>query len=205
MELTFYCAPQSSALPVASALALLDVPHKRVDLDLHGKREQREPDFLKLNPNGKVPTLVVDGTPLFEALAILNFLGDQFGAQRGLWPAAGDPAHLTATAWSTWAYVSYSTTVKQLMRTGGARLPGVTDCPELAAAAVAEADELQGALATQLERDFLLGDSFGLVDLTVACGMLWGKMVGMPSDAHGRVRGWLDRCAEQPCIRDVWG
>ena len=41
--------------------------------------------------NGKVPTLVVDGTPMFEALAIIQWLGDRYGVQQGLWPAANSP------------------------------------------------------------------------------------------------------------------
>ena len=101
MSLTFYFAPQSSASPVACALAELDVEHERVRLDLKAK-DQKKPGFLALNPNGKVPTLVVDGTPMFEALAIMLFLGERFGVERGLWPAAKDPARLAALSWCAW-------------------------------------------------------------------------------------------------------
>jgi glutathione S-transferase len=38
--------------------------------------EQRRPACLALNPNGKVPTLTVDGAPMFEALAIAIWLGE---------------------------------------------------------------------------------------------------------------------------------
>ena len=58
--------------------------------------EQKSPAYLAINPHGVVPTLVVDGTPLYEALAILQWLGDEHGVQRGLWPAAGTPQRLTA-------------------------------------------------------------------------------------------------------------
>ena len=69
MSIVFYWSPFSSASPIACALAELQVPQERVKVDLKAG-EQRRPEFLALNPNGKVPTLTVDGAPLFEALAI---------------------------------------------------------------------------------------------------------------------------------------
>lgn len=101
-KIVFYEAPLSSAIPVAWALAELEVPHERVRFDLASGR-QRSPEFLALNPNGKVPTLVVDGAPMLEALAILQWLGDQFGAEQGLWPTQDAPERLTALSWTTWA------------------------------------------------------------------------------------------------------
>ncbi len=96
----------SSATPIACALAELGVPHERVKIDIT-TGEQRRPDYLALNPNGKAPTLTVDGAPMFEALAIEMWLGQTYGVESGLWPADGTPLHLQAMAWSTWAYVSY--------------------------------------------------------------------------------------------------
>jgi glutathione S-transferase len=55
-----YAAPMSSATPVVHALAELQVPYELVPIDLSAG-DQRRPEFLALNPNGKVPTLVVDG------------------------------------------------------------------------------------------------------------------------------------------------
>ena len=86
MSIVLYTAPFSSASPVVSALVELGVPFERVTLEF-AAGEQRRPEFLKLNPNGKVPTLVVDGTPMFEALAILLWLGETYGVKAGLWPA----------------------------------------------------------------------------------------------------------------------
>ena len=113
MAITFYSAPMSSASPVAAALAELNVPHETVTLDLKAG-DQKKPAYLALNPNGKVPTLVADGTPMFEALAIMQWLGDRFGVAKGLWPAADSPARMQAMAWSTWAYVTYGTTLVML-------------------------------------------------------------------------------------------
>src|SRR5688572_26992227 len=106
MSITFYAAPQSSASPVTCALVELGVPHERVNVNLKAG-DTRKPEYLALNPNGKVPLLVVDGTPLFEALAILQWLGDRYGVEKKLWPAQDEPARLEALSWTTWGYVSY--------------------------------------------------------------------------------------------------
>jgi len=149
MKLTFYAAPQSSSIPVASALAELEVPHERIDLDL-SRGEQRRPEFLALNPNGKVPTLVVDGTPIFEALAIHHWLGDRFGVAKGLWPAADSPERQTALSWSTSAYVSYARCAMDLQRATAASSPAALRSPDARARACAR---LAGALqAAALDR-----------------------------------------------------
>ncbi len=53
------------------------------------KGEHRSPDYLALNPAGKVPTLVVDGQPLTQNVAILSFLARSFPGAR-LLPFTGD-------------------------------------------------------------------------------------------------------------------
>jgi glutathione S-transferase len=50
------------------------------------RKETRSPDFLALNPEGKVPTLLVDSRPLTEVAAILFYLAKRFPAHRaGTW------------------------------------------------------------------------------------------------------------------------
>src|SRR5690606_20388582 len=112
-KIVLYWHPMSSASPVACALTELDVPHERVKVDIT-TGEQRRPEYLALNPNGKVPTLTVDGAPMFEALAIEMWLGQTYGVKSGLWPAEGTPERLQAMAWSTWSYVTYGAQVFRL-------------------------------------------------------------------------------------------
>src|SRR5215813_12354098 len=88
MSLVFYYAPMSSAVTIHWALEELGVPYEKVRLDLQA-RDQDKPAYKALNPNGKVPLLVHDGTPIFESAAILMHLGEAFGVDKGLFPAAG--------------------------------------------------------------------------------------------------------------------
>ena len=204
MQITFYAAPHSSAIPVASALAELEVPHRRIDLDL-AKGEQRRPDFLALNPNGKVPTLVVDGTPMFEALAIMQWLGDRFGVARGRWPAADAPERLAALSWSTWTYVSYSSVVMRLYIASAASVPAELRSTAAEEHARGELRQLLDVLDGRLgSSPYLLGSDFTLVDLIVSLGVMWSQLVGVVTKEHSHVEAWVNRCRTRPSIQSEW-
>ncbi len=205
MSMTLYAAPMSSATPVLNAFAELDVPHEVVHVDLSAG-DQRKSDFLALNPNGKVPTLVVDGTPMFEALAIMQWLGDRFGVERGLWPAADEPARLEALSWSTWAYVTFGSAMTRMIYATGERVPDELQHPAQAAHARKELQELLGVLDARLaSRRFLLGDEFTLADLIVGSCVTYATFCGLSSAAHAHVEAWLGRFHARPAYQKTWG
>lgn len=203
MSLTLYTAPMSSATPVEHALAELGVPHEKVRFDL-AAGDQKAPEYLALNPNGKVPTLVADGTPLFEALAIMQWLGDRYGVERNLWPASDAPERLTAMAWSTWAYVTYGAALSRLSYTE--RAPNAElHHPPLAAHTRSELRGLLDVLESRLkDRPYLLGGAFSLADLIVASVVTYGTYVGASTDAHPAVTAWLSRFHARECYRATW-
>lgn len=200
MSIVFYAAPMSSATPVAWALAELGVPHEKVSIDL-ASGKQRTPEFLRLNPNGKVPTLVVDGTPMFEGLAIMQWLGDRHGVEKGLWPAADAPERLRALSWSTWAYVTFGGALGRLAASTGERLGAASRNEAQEAHARRELDGLIGILDAQLEaRAYLLGDAFSLADLIVAATVGYAASTGVSLAGHARVQAWLARCQARPAM-----
>ena len=75
--LTLYFAPGSSSMAVHIALHEIGVPFEGRPMSFR-KNEMGAPEYLKLNPEGKVPTLVVDGRPLTEVAAILYYLAKRF-------------------------------------------------------------------------------------------------------------------------------
>lgn len=198
MSVVFYWHPMSSATPVACALAELGVAHDRVRIDIRNG-EQRTPEYLAINPNGKVPCLVVDGTPIFEGLAIHLWLGDRFGVARGLWPAADAPERLQALSWCAWAYVTYAAMINRLMlstREGPLR-DGVQ-----AAAAGQGAAELLALLEDRLAgQPWMLGSEYSLVDLVVAQVVGYGTYVGAGVDAYPAVAAWLAQVQARPAMQ----
>jgi glutathione S-transferase len=203
MAIVFYTAPRSSASPVASALAELNVPHESVTFELAAGK-QKQPEFLALNPNGKVPTLVVDGTPMFEALAILTWLGERFGPERGLWPREGDPARLTAVSWCTWSYVTYVGSLSLWFFSSSEYANRELHNPALAALA---REQLEGHLRILEERlgrhKYMLGAEYSLVDLVVASVVGYGVSLGVPVDGFARVQAWLAELQSRASFKSV--
>jgi glutathione S-transferase len=75
--LTFYFAPGTSSMAPHIALHEIGVPFEARPLSFE-TNEQREPPYRAINPEGKVPALVIDGRPLTEVAAILFYLARRF-------------------------------------------------------------------------------------------------------------------------------
>jgi glutathione S-transferase len=82
-----YYSPSTASLVVHWLLIELGVAHELIRLDFNNN-EQKTPAYLKLNPMGVVPTLVVDGNAISESAAIIMHLADSF-PERNLAPALG--------------------------------------------------------------------------------------------------------------------
>jgi len=62
---------------VKVVLAEKNLPYEIVPIDLR-KQEQKTPEYLKLNPYGKVPVLTDDGTVLYESCIINEYLNEKY-------------------------------------------------------------------------------------------------------------------------------
>jgi glutathione S-transferase len=196
MSIDFYYAPFSSASRVHWAVEELGFPCTKIKIDLKGTTH-KTPQYLAMNPNAKVPLLVVDGTPLFESVAILLYLGDRFGADKGLWPAASDPVRLTAMSWVTWSSSELApAAVRYLHAASDPTGPIATE-------ARTEIGRLLGLLEQRLDgRRFLLGESFSLVDVALASAVGWiQRAVGVELAPFPRVAAWVPACTDRPACR----
>lgn len=93
-----YWSKGSGALPAAVVLQAAKVPHAATEMPLDEKT-LRAPDFLKINPTGQIPALVLpDGTVMTESAAIAWYLADHFPAAK-LLPPADDPRRAMLLRW----------------------------------------------------------------------------------------------------------
>jgi glutathione S-transferase len=99
--LTLYFAPGSSSFAVHIALHEIGVPFEGKPMSFK-KNDMRASGYLKLNPEGKVPTLIVDGRPLTEVAAILYYLAKRF-PDAGLLPRDDIEADAQALSWMSFA------------------------------------------------------------------------------------------------------
>ena len=95
--LTLYLSPGSSSMAPHIALHEIGVDFESRWISF-AKREQHTPGYLKLNPEGKVPTLLVDGRPLTEVAAVLYYLAKSF-PDAGLFPAGDLEAESQIISW----------------------------------------------------------------------------------------------------------
>jgi glutathione S-transferase len=99
--LTLYFAPGSSSFAVHIALHEIGVAFEGKPMSFKNN-DMRSPEYLKLNPEGKVPTLLVDGRPLTEVAAILYYLAKRF-PDAALLPRDDIEADAQALSWMSFA------------------------------------------------------------------------------------------------------
>jgi glutathione S-transferase len=95
--LTLYFAPGSSSMAPHIALHEIGTPFESRPLSF-AKKENRDQAFLAINPEGKVPTLLIDGRPLAEVAAILFYLARRF-PEADLLPAKDIEAEARVVSW----------------------------------------------------------------------------------------------------------
>lgn len=197
MSLVFYYSPMSTAVVTHWVLEELGVPHEKVKLDF-AAGDTKKPEFLKLNPNGAVPTIVHDGTPIFESAAIAIYLGETFGAQKGLYPAAG-PERGQAMSWIVWANVTFGGTVMRYNAASSERVPAEQRNAKAAEAARAEVERLFKLLDGALEgKQWLVGDSFSIVDAHVAAFVSYTHFMGFDTKPYASLEAWRARATSRP-------
>lgn len=163
-----YGAPQSRALLALWTLEGLGMPYEKVRYEL-SKGEHKTDAYRKLNPNAKVPTVVIDGTPMFESLAILLYLGERYGVDRKLYPPLAEPAHIEAMSWATWATVTLGVDLTRVIEASSKLIPVERHNAAQAAAARADAERDLAILEARLDgRSFITGESFCMADVSLA-------------------------------------
>jgi glutathione S-transferase len=95
--LTLYFTPGASSMAPHIALHEIGVPFDGIPVSL-AKKEQRAPDFLAINPEGKVPTLLIDGRRLTEVAGILLYLAKRY-PEANLLPTGDIEAEAQAVSW----------------------------------------------------------------------------------------------------------
>lgn len=95
--LTLYFAPGASSFAVHIALHEIGVSFEGKPMSFKNN-DMRSPEFLAIHPEGKVPTLLIDGRPLTEVAAILYYLAKRF-PEAGLLPRENLEAEAQALSW----------------------------------------------------------------------------------------------------------
>lgn len=205
-----YHHPLSSNARRAVMAALQLAPHlpepvELVLVDLT-QGEHRQPDFLRLNPQGKVPVLVDGDFALTESHAIMEYLAERAPGQT-LWPADAQ-ARADVNRWMFWSaqhlmppvsVLNWERFVKGLTGAGA---------PDAAREAAGEA-ECRAALTTldtHLNgRTWVAGDALSLADLALAAPLMHAQTARLPLDGLPHLAAWAARVQALPAWQQTEG
>ena len=168
------------ALWIANELGL-DYEHVPVEI---GQAGARQPDYLAINPNGRLPAIDDGGFILWESLAITLYLAKKHSTGR-LYPATLE-GEAKAWQWSLWSVQEVDRGCN-IWSLHAVRLPPAERDPQRLAEALKVLDGpfrvLDGALA---DRPYLLGDDFTVADLNVAAVVSRAIDMDLSRDAAAR-------------------
>jgi glutathione S-transferase len=187
----------STAVRTTWAIEELGVPCERKRLDFQ-KKETKSEAFLKLNPNGLVPLLVVDGLPIFESTAILIYLGETYGVDKGLYPPPG-LKRAEVLRWVVWANVGFLDPMNRWANNTASYIPAERHNAKAAEAAKSDLGAAIRVLDNALAgKNYLVDDKFSLADLATSSYFGWLKFMGYDSSSFKNVSGWVERCLGRP-------
>src|SRR5262245_40537768 len=183
------------ALWVANELGL-DYEHLPIEI---GDAGARSPEFLKINPNGRLPVIVDGDFVLFESLAITLYLAKKHS--NGKFYPGSLEGEAKAWQWSLWAVNEVDRGVN-IWSLHAIRLPPEERDAAKRAEALKVLEQpfrvLDQALAG---RDYLIGDNFTVADLNVAAVI--SRAVDMDLSALPNLKAWLNRCLDRPAAREA--
>jgi len=181
------------ALWIATEVGL-DYEHLPIEIGAAGARP---PEFLAINPNGRLPFIVDNGFVLFESLAITLYLAKKH-SNGNLYPGTLE-SEARAWQWSLWAVTEVDRGVNiwslHAVRLPPAERDGIKR-NEALKVLVAPFKVLDVAVA---EQKYLLGNNFAVADLNVAAVI--SRAVDMDLSAIPNLKAWLTRCLDRPAAR----
>ena len=178
-ELVFYTHPMSRGRIVRWMLEELGQPYRTELLD-YGT-SMKAPEYLAINPMGKVPAITHNGAVVTEGAAICTYLADAF-PQAGLAPAVNDPARAPYLRWMFFAAgpLEQATVEKSL----GMAAPA----ERTAMLGYGKFEDAIGAIEQAISSTpYIAGDTFSAADVYVGSQIGWGVMsvVKDPSPVFG--------------------
>jgi glutathione S-transferase len=191
MNLTLFHAPNSRSGAARILLEELGAPYELHVLSLK-KNEQRAPDYLAVNPMGKVPAVRHGDALVTEQPAIFIYLADLF-PQAGLAPALDDPLRGSYLRWLTFYGSSFEPAITDLAMKREPTPPMM--CP------YGDYDTMLATLTAQLRAGpYLLGERFSAADVLWGTSLGWATMFKLVPELP-EVMAYIDRVSSRPAAR----
>ena len=154
--------------------------------------DQKKPEFLKINPMGKLPALVHDGVAVTESAAICAYLADAF-PQKGFAPASNDPKR---GAYYRWMFFAPSCVEPMMLD----RLSNTKRENPVSAGHGTEADVLAALKSALANGPYILGDKISAADIVLGSTLNFAMMFGAV-DKQEPFISYVERLTARPAFK----
>jgi glutathione S-transferase len=196
-----YYSPGAASMAVHWMLLELGVPFEARLVNLETKA-QKEPDYLRLNPSGMVPTLVVDGVPRTECAALLLLLAERH-PQAGLEIARGAPERAEYLQWMLY----FANTLQPRFRAWfyPHEPAGAGHEAEVKAATQPRIEEAWERLDRRLRETggFVAGPKLSAADFLATMLMRWSRNMPKPANRWEANAAYLERMSALPSFKTL--
>ncbi|TWC62130.1 glutathione S-transferase family protein [Herbaspirillum sp. SJZ099] len=196
IDLAFYTADTPNGQKVSIFLKEAGLAYEQFDLDL-GKGDQHQPDFLKINPNGKIPTIVdrKTGLAVFESGAILSYLSSQTGC---LLPPT-EAENVSVQKWLHFQIGGIGPMLGQLWWFLHASKTGNAEAIERYRK---QSLRLYQVVDTRLsESAFIASENYSIADIAAFTWLRTWDELGLDITPYSHVQRWLDVIAARPAVQ----
>jgi glutathione S-transferase len=193
---TLHYSPGTASMVVHLALLEIGVPHRLTLVDFD-KDAQHGAEYLRLNPRGQVPTLVIDGKPYFESAALLMILAERHPEAK-LAPPPGSALRADWYQWSVFFSSAFGPAYRDWFYPQDL---GADEHPPAVREALRK--KIEGSWAfvdSQLAAHgpYMLGAGFSGVDLQAIMYMRWSRNMPRPATEWPALRRFADLMRARP-------
>lgn len=196
-----YYYPRNASLAPHFVLEQLGVDYRLVLVD-RKIEAQKSADYLRLNPAGRIPTLVDGELVIFESAAICCYLGEQHPESK-LVPSVNAPERAHFLQWLMYL----TNTLQAELMVYFYPEKHTTDNSGVQAIVAAQIQRITACLAlldsALEERKFLIGESISVCDYFLLMLLLWTDGLPQPPFAFSHLAGYLRRLSLMPAVATV--
>jgi glutathione S-transferase len=190
-DILFFHAPNSRSAGTRALLEELGASYRMHVLNLK-TNDQRQPDYLAINPMGKVPAILHGEALITEQPAVFMFLADHF-AQAGLAPPIGDPLRGPYLRWMVYYGSCFEPALIDKSMQREPALPSTSPYGDF--------DTMLNTLVDQLGKGpWLLGERFTAADVLWGTALNWTTMFKLVPELPV-IRSYIDRVMKRPAMQ----
>lgn len=208
---SLYYYPGNANIAPHAVLEAIGADYELIFVD-RPQMAHRTPEYLALNPNGRIPVLVDHAAPdevgrplvLYEAAGICLYLLETSGDKAGLLPPVGSRARGLTYTWLMWLTNTVQTDILAWYYTDR-----FTEDPTGVDAVKAAAGRRLGGWIGQMdarlaETSHLAGPELTVADLYAAMVCRWARVLPTPPRSLPHLGPYLDRMEQVPCLRRAY-